>query len=133
MNRRVDIREDIKRYQDTLSYASSKVDYSVEQNIYMLHSDMNLKIRSGTVRCNNKILVSDENFSLGKNVEVNSLEKAKVIALKPSIKSYKVVAQPPPGGAQVPTQAKKSTTHEYEKIALVLFLAGGFAIWNIFR
>ena len=29
VNRRVDIREDIKRYQDTLSYPSSKVDYSV--------------------------------------------------------------------------------------------------------
>ena len=48
VNRRVDIREDIKRYQDTLSYASSKVDYSVGQHIYMLPSDMNLKIRSGT-------------------------------------------------------------------------------------
>ena len=36
VNRRVDIREDIKRYQDTLSYASSKVDYSMGQNIYML-------------------------------------------------------------------------------------------------
>ena len=43
VNRRVDIREDIKHYQDTLSYASSKVDYSVGQNIYMLPSDMNLK------------------------------------------------------------------------------------------
>ena len=29
VNRRVDIREDIKRYQDTLNYASSKVDYNV--------------------------------------------------------------------------------------------------------
>ena len=29
VNRKVDIREDIKRYQDTLSYASSKVNYSV--------------------------------------------------------------------------------------------------------
>ena len=29
VNRRVDIWGDIKRYQDTLSYASSKVDYSV--------------------------------------------------------------------------------------------------------
>ena len=28
-NQRVDIREDIKRYQDTLSYTSSKVHYSV--------------------------------------------------------------------------------------------------------
>ena len=29
VNRRVNIQEDIKRYQDTLSYAWSKVDYSV--------------------------------------------------------------------------------------------------------
>ena len=100
VNRRVDIREDIKRCQDTLSYASSKVDYSVGQNIYMLPSDMNLKIKTGTVVYNNKILVSDEKFSLGKNVEVNSLELAKVIALEPSIKSYKVVAKPLPGGVQ---------------------------------
>ena len=49
VNRRVNIQEDIKHYQDTLSYASSKVDYSVGENIYMLPSDMNLNIRSGTV------------------------------------------------------------------------------------
>ena len=35
VNHRVDIREDIKRYEDTLSYASSKVDYSIGQNIYI--------------------------------------------------------------------------------------------------
>ena len=40
VNRRVDIREDIKRYQDTLSYMSSKVDYSVGEHLYMLPSDM---------------------------------------------------------------------------------------------
>ena len=66
VNRRVDIREDIKRYQDNLRYALSKVDYSVGQNIYMLPSDMNLKIKTGTVGYNNKILVSDQKFSLGK-------------------------------------------------------------------
>ena len=66
VNRRVDIRKDIKRYQDTLSYASSKVDYSMGQNIYMLPSDMNLKIKTGTVGYNYKILVSDEKFSLEK-------------------------------------------------------------------
>ena len=74
VNRRVDIREDIKRYQHTLSYASSKVDYSVGEHLYMLPSDMNLKIRSGTVGYNNKILVSDGKFILGKNDEVNSLK-----------------------------------------------------------
>ena len=66
MNRKVDIREDIKRYQDTLCYTSSKVYYSVGENIYVLPSDMNLKIRSGTVGYNNKILVSEKKFSLGK-------------------------------------------------------------------
>ena len=56
VNRRVDIREDIKHYQDTLSYASSKVDYSVGEHLYMLPSDMTLKIRLGTVRYNIKSL-----------------------------------------------------------------------------
>ena len=37
MNRKVDIREDIKRYQETLCYTSSKVDdYSILENIFML-------------------------------------------------------------------------------------------------
>ena len=89
VNRRVNIQEDIKRYRDTLSYASSKVDYSIRENIYMVPSDMNLKIRSRTVGYNNKILVSDEKFILGKNDQVNSLET-------PAIKSHKdsnIVAQ----------------------------------------
>ena len=38
----------------------------------MLPSDMNLNIRSGTVGYNNKILVSNEKFSLGKNDKVNT-------------------------------------------------------------
>ena len=82
VNRRVDIREDIKGYQDTLSYKSSKVDYSVGENVYMLPSNVNLKIKTGTVGYNNKILVSTGNFILGKNENVNSLET-------PAIKSHK--------------------------------------------
>ena len=66
VNRRVNIQEDIKRYQDTLSYASSKVDYSVGESIYMLTSDLKLKIKTDTVGYNNKILVSNGNFILGK-------------------------------------------------------------------
>ena len=66
VNHRVNIQEDIKRYQGTLSYASSKVDYSVGQNIYMLPSNTELKIKTGTVGYNNKILVSDGKFFLEK-------------------------------------------------------------------
>ena len=70
INRSVDIREDIKRYRDTLTYTSSKVDYSVGENIYMLPSDMNLNIKTGNIGCNNKILISDGKFSLGKMIRL---------------------------------------------------------------
>ena len=70
VNRSVDIREDIKRYQDTLSYASSKVDYRVGEHLYMLPADMNLKIRLRTVGYNNKILISDGKFNLGKTMRL---------------------------------------------------------------
>ena len=46
VNVRVDIREDIKCYQDTLRYVLIKVDYSIGEGICMLPGDMNLNIRS---------------------------------------------------------------------------------------
>ena len=56
-NRRVNIPEDIPRFQGTLQYARSKVDYAIGEFIYMLPSDMNLRI--GKVKnYNNKILTS---------------------------------------------------------------------------
>ena len=79
-----------------------------------------------------------KNFSLGKNENVNSLvleepvipvpkdHPSHGVAVRPRAhRAHKVVAKQ--------TQAKKPTTHEDEKIALVLALAGGFTIWNIFR
>ena len=66
VNQKVNIQEDVKRYQDTLSYGLSKVDYSVGENLFILPSDMKLRIKTGTVGYNNKILISDGNFSLGK-------------------------------------------------------------------
>ena len=93
----------------------------------MLPSDMELRIRTGTVGYNNKILVSDGNFSLGKNDEVNSLETP--------IKNYKTNSLElthTPAISQK-NQEPKTITHSDEKIALVLVLALGFAIWNMFR
>ena len=128
VNRKVNIQEDIKCYQDTLSYASSKVDYSVGENIYMIPSDMELRIKTGTVGYNNKILVSDVNFSLGKNEKV----------MVPVIKSHNTNSIEPTTITHTPAisqknQEPKTITHSDEKIALVLVLAGGFAIWNMFR
>ena len=137
VNRRVNIQEDIKRCQDTHSYESSKVDCSIGESIYMIPSDMNLKIRSGTVGYNNKILISDEKFIPGKNEKVNSLEG-------PVMKSHK--------GSNVVTQTavthkdsektavthkdlerKLTITHEEEKIALILSLTGIFTVWYLFQ
>ena len=122
VNCRVDIREHIKRYQDTLSYASSKVDYSVGQNIYMLPSDMNLKINTGTVGYNNKILVSNGNFSLGKNDEVNPG------FTKPEAKTTTKCRN-----AETQVTQKPIITHKEERAALILFLTGGFTILFMFR
>ena len=124
VNQREDIREDIKRYQDTLSYASSKVDYCVGQNIYMLSCNMKLKIKTGTVGYNNKILVSDGNFSLGKNENVNAgFTKPENETTKDSQKLttiHKVITQKP------------IITQKEERAALILFLTDGFTIWFMF-
>ena len=136
VNHRVNIQEDIKRYQDTLSYTSSKVDYSVGQNIYMLPSNMELKIKTGTVRYNNKILISDGNFSLGKNDEVNSLEPSAMKSHKDSnlIKQTAVTHRDSETAVTHKDLEKKLTiTHEEEKIALILSLTGIFAIWYLFQ
>ena len=146
VNRRMDIREDIKRYQDTLSYASSKVDYSVGRGIYMLPSDMNLKIKTGTVSYNNKILVSDGNFSLGKNYEVNLAVPPWNRAQGPTIKNHKTNSLEPttieshsnttqglgPGGTPLRGTHAPTISHEDEKTALILFLTGGFTVWFLF-
>ena len=86
---------------------------------------MNLKIKTGTVGYNNKILVSDEKFSLGKNDKVNAgftkpeEETTKKDLQKPTI--HKVVTQKP------------IITHEEERAALIRFLTGGFTRWFMFR
>ena len=96
------------------------------KNLYMLPSNMDIKIKTGTVGYKNQILVSDGNFSLGQNDEVN--------LMVPAIKSHKTnsLAQKP-NFSHNKKQEPHTITHNEEKIAFVLFLAGGFAIWNIFR
>ena len=89
---------------------------------------MQLRIRSGTVGYNNKILVSDKKFNLGKNDEIN--------LLVPAIKSHNTNSIEPTTITHAPAISKKNQeplTHNEEKIVLVLALVCGFAIWNAFR
>ena len=72
INRRVDISEDIQRFQKTLQYARSKVDYAVAEYVYLLPSDMNLRIgKIGSY--NNKILIASPSFKIGTNLKINLL------------------------------------------------------------
>ena len=90
---------------------------------------MNLKITTGTFRYNNKILVSDDKFILGKNEKVNSLETS-------AIKSHKdsnVLKQTEDSEKTADLERKLTITHEEEKIALILSLTGIFTIWYLFQ
>ena len=100
----------------------------------MLPTDMNLKIGSGTAGYNNKILVSDGKFSLGKNDEVNLTVPPRSGAQGPTIKSHKTNSLvQKPNFSHNQKQEPQPIIHNDEKVALVLFFTGGFAIWNIFR
>ena len=85
VNRRVNIPEDIRRFQRTLQYARSKVDYVIGEFIHMLPTNMNLRI--GNVKnYNNKILISSPSFKIGTNLKI-SLDGEKD---KPDVKSKEV-------------------------------------------
>ena len=98
----------------------------------MLPSDMKLRIKTGTVGYNNKILVSNRKFILGKNEKVNSLET-------PAIKSHKTNSLETPAMRSTQTALNSERTadleqemiisHEDEKVALVLSLTGIFTTW----
>ena len=96
---------------------------------------MNLKLKTRTVGYNNKILVSDGKFSLGKNENVN--------LTTPAIKNHKTNSLETPGIKSTQTEVNSERTadleqktiifHEDEKVALVLSLTGIFTIRFIFR
>ena len=69
----------------------------------------------------------------GKNDEVNLMVpvmKSTQTAARPKSNSNNVLSHAPTISHN---QEPKIVTHNDETIALVLFLAGGFTIWNIFR
>ena len=65
-----------------MQYARSKVDYAISKFIYMVLSDMNLRI--GKVKnYNNILLVSPPSFKIGTNLKINLDEEKD----KPDVKS----------------------------------------------
>ena len=137
-----------------MQYARSKVDYAIGEFIYMLLSDMNLRI--GNVKnYNNKILISSPSFNIGTNLEVNLNEgkdrpdvkskEAEMVKTEPDVK--------PRGKEIVKTipniEFKKEDKHdvktiktepdmdkityEEEKVALLLGITAVFTVWWTFK
>ena len=150
VNRRVNIPEDIRRFQKTLQYARSKVDYAIGEFVYMLPSDMNLRI--GNVRnYNNKILISSPSFKIGTNLKINlDGEKDKpdvkpkgegIVKPKPDVKQKKEPnkehKQDVKPNIKFEQDVKKpdtnEITYEEEKVALVLGTTAVFTVWWMFK
>ena len=148
VNRRVNIPEDIQRFQKTLQYAGSKVDYAIGEFVYMLPSDMNL--RTGNVRnYNNKILISSPSFKIGTNVKVNLDVKSKEVDNqrlmvktepdvepnkehkqdgKPDIKFEQDVKEPDTNKITIEPSLVELNNYEEEKVALILGTTAVFTL-----
>ena len=157
--RRVSIPEDIQRFQKTLQYARSKVDYVVAEYVYMLPSDMNLKIGGNIRGYNNKILVSSPSFNIGTNLKVNLDDDDTKVAktdkldvkhkvkdkpnkgdkqdVKPVIKPNKEHKQDVKPNIKFEQVVKKpdtnEITYEEEKVALILGTTAVFTVWWMFK
>ena len=153
VNRRVNIPEDIQRFQKTLQYARSKVDYMIGEFIYMLPSDMNLRI--GNVRnYNNKILISSPSFKIGTNVKINLNVKSKEVEMvktepdvkpkvitKPNIEPNKEHKQDVKPNIKFDRESNQDVkepdtneiTYEEEKVALILGTTAVFTVWWMFK
>ena len=151
INRRVNIPEDIRRFQKTLQYARSKVDYVIGEFIYMLPSDMNLRI--GNVgNYNNKILISSPSFKIGTNLKINLDVKPKEVEMvktkpgvkqkrEPDVKLNKEHKQDVKPNIKLKHDVKmirtrpdpNKVTYEEEKVALILGTTAVFIVWWMFK
>ena len=148
--RRVDIPEDKLRFQKVLQYVRSKIDFVISEKMYMIPSDMNLRI--GKVKnYNNKILESKSYFKFGINEKINlNEEKGKpegegIVKTKPDVKqikepdieSNKEHKHDVKPNIKLKHDVKKpdmnKITYEEEKAALILGTTAVFTVWWMFK
>ena len=136
-----------------MQYARSKVDYVIGEFIYMLPSDMNLRI--GKVQgYNNKILVSRTGFKIGTNLKINLDVMSKEVEMvrnepdvkpkvnsKPNIEPNKKHKQDVKPNIKFDRESKHDVkkpdtnkiTYEEEKVALILGTTAVFTVWWMFK
>ena len=145
-----------------MQYARSKADYAIGEFIYMLPSDMNLRI--GNVRnYNNDILISSPSFKIETNLKINlDGEQTKlkdkpdikpkgegIVKTKPDVKqkkgpdvkSNKERKQDVKPNIKLNQDVKmirtkpdtNKITYEEEKVALILGTTAVFIVWWMFK
>ena len=119
------------------------MDYAIGEFVYMLPSDMNLRI--GNVRnYNNKILISSPSFNIGTNLKVNldgddtkvvktdKLDVKHKVKDKPNTKPNKEHKQDVKPNIKFEQDTNK-ITYEEEKVALILGTTAVFTVWWMFK
>ena len=144
-----------------MQYARSKVDYVIGEFIYMLPSDMNLRI--GKVKnYNNKILISSPSFEIGTNLKINLDVKPKEVEMvktepdvkpkdegivktkpdvkqkeEPDVKSNEKHKRDVKPNVKLKHDVKKpdtnKITYEEGKVALILGTTAVFTVWWMFK
>ena len=138
------------------------MNYAIDEFIYMLLSDMNLRI--GNVRnYNNKILISSPSFKIGTNVKINLDDEQAKLKDKPDIKpkGEGIVKTKPDVKQKKEPDVKSNKEHkqdvkpnielkhyvkmirtkpdtnkiiyEEEKVALILRTTAVFTVWWMFK
>ena len=134
------------------------MDYTIGKFIYMLPSDMNLRIRN-VRNYNNKILISSPSFNIGTNVKINlDGEQVKlkdepdvkpkgegIVKTKPDVKQMKEPDVKSNKDVKPNIKLKHDVnmvitkpdtnkiTYEEEKVALILGTTAVFTVWWMFK
>ena len=136
-----------------MQYARGKVDYVIGEFIYMLPSNINLRI--GKVKdYNNKILISSPSFKIETNARINLDVKSKEVEMvktepdvktkvktKPNVKPNKEHKQDVKPNIKFDRESNQDVkepdtneiTYEEEKVALILGTTAVFTVWWMFK
>ena len=124
------------------------MDCAIGEFVYMLPSDMNLRI--GKVKdYNNKILISSPSFKIGTNLKINLDVKSKEVEMvktepdvKPKViikcntepnKEHKQDVKPNIKFDRESKQDTNKISYEEEKAALILGTTAVFTVWWMFK
>jgi len=136
----------IKRYQDSIDETHSKLDFVLGSGLYLIPSDMVLKI-GNIVRWNNNIQIADSNMAVGKNDRLNRekrdlvavgtkqpkivTEKPRIVAEKPRIvtEQPKQVFELPKQVIEQPKQKVEDHTSQLDLFSLFISLIGVVVVY----